>query len=156
MRGLGSTSPDDFPFVTRWSCWTSYSVGKDAGAEELAAIVRDCQDWPGALGATRAVAFADPNAESVLESVARLMFREQGLPPPTTQVTLGDDRGILGRVDFLWWQHRTIGGFEVVRFTWQQVTRRERETAGRLRDAFARSRFRVAFDGADGLGARSR
>ena len=96
------------------------------------------------------VAFADPLAESVLESISRAVFHEQGLPPPELQVWVGDEDEIIGRVDFLWRQYRTIAeadgaikyaqparalaqlnrdarlraaGFEVVHFTWPEITR---------------------------------
>lgn len=56
-----------------------------------------CAGWPGAARAGRVVAFADPQAESAFESVSRVMFAEQKLPAPQTQVVLGHDRGPIGR-----------------------------------------------------------
>lgn len=124
-----------------------------------------CAGWPGAAKAAEVVAFADPHAESAFESVSRVMFAEQRLPAPQTQVVLGDDRGPIGRVDFYWPEYRTVGeadglskyagphvlaaeklrqerleeaGYVVVRFTWYQVIRTPRQTAARIRTAFAR------------------
>lgn len=96
-------------------------------------------------------------AESPLESIARVAFRDCGLPPPELQVWLGGTTEPIGRVDFYWRTYRTIAevdgalkydgddgpnrarqqlrrdmllredGFEVVHFTWDQVTGTHRE-----------------------------
>ena len=49
--------------------------------DELAAVLARCARWPGSQRARRVAAFSDPLAESVLESISRAAFREQGLPP---------------------------------------------------------------------------
>ena len=109
------------------------------------------------------VAFADPDAESVLESISRAVFHELGLPPPELQVWVGDEDEIVGRVDFLWRQHRTIAeadgaikyaqptralaqlnrdarlraaGFAVVHFTWPEITRVPAQVVDAIRTAF--------------------
>lgn len=132
---------------------------------ELAAVLAQCARWPGIQRARRVVAFADPLAESVLESISRAAFHEHGLPPPELQVWVGDEDGVAGRVDFLWRQHRTIAeadgaikyaqpaqalaqlnrdarlrdaGFEVVHFTWPEITRVPAQVAGAIRAAFRR------------------
>ena len=119
-------------------------------ARELAGIIAQCPRWPGIQRARRVVAFADPRAESVLESLGRAAFHEAGLPPPDLQVWVGDDGEIIGRADFLWREYRTIAeadgalkyanpqralaqlerdarlraaGYEVVHFTWPEITR---------------------------------
>ena len=45
---------------------------------------------PGSALARRRLALADPLAESPLESLGRLRFAQQGLPPPRLQVVVGD------------------------------------------------------------------
>ncbi len=109
------------------------------------------------------VAFADPLAESVLESISRVAFHEHGLPPPELQVWVGDEDEIAGRVDFLWREHRTIAeadgaikytrparalaqlnrdarlraaGFAVVHFTWPEITRVPGQVVTAIRAAF--------------------
>jgi predicted transcriptional regulator of viral defense system len=132
--------------------------------EELAAIVADCERWRGIRKAAEVVAFADKLSESVLESIARVVFREVGLPPPELQVWAGDQE-VVGRVDFLWRQFRTVAevdgllkyadphraiqqlerdkrlrdaGFEVVHFTWQEITQQPAYVATAVRTAFRR------------------
>ena len=138
---------------------------KQATRGELEAVVARCERWPGIQRARRVVAFADPGAESVLESISRVAFHQHGLPPPELQVWVGDDDEITGRVDFLWRQHRTIAeadgaikytgaaralaqlnrdarlreaGFEVVHFTWPEITRVPGQVVGAIRAAFRR------------------
>ena len=129
-------------------------------------VLRYCRTWPGISRASRAVRFADPHAESALESLARLLFATYGLPPPQTQVILGDDWEAIARVDFYWPEYGIVGeadgmlkydnrphalraeklrqerlaeaGYEVVRFTWDDVVYRPRQTVERIRAAFAR------------------
>jgi hypothetical protein len=111
------------------------------------------------------VAFADARSESVLESISRVAFRDQGLPPPDLQAWVGDDNGVIGRTDFLWSGCRTIGeadgaikysdparamaqlqrdallraaGFEVVHFTWDEIMREPGQVAAAIRAAFRR------------------
>ncbi len=133
--------------------------------DELEAVLARCQRWPGIQRARRVVAFADPEAESVLESISRVAFHEHGLPPPELQVWVGDEDEIAGRVDFLWRERRTIAeadgaikytgaaralaqlnrdarlreaGFEVVHFTWAEITKVPGQVVGAIRAAFRR------------------
>lgn len=138
--------------------------------EELTAVLADCAGWRGIRAATAAVAFADRKSESALESVARVAFRDCGLPPPELQVWLGGDEPV--RVDFLWRQFRTIAevdgaikytgfaadpgwraigqlrrdsylrelGYEVVHFSWDDVNRDQARVAAVLRTAFRRGK----------------
>jgi predicted transcriptional regulator of viral defense system len=61
-----------------------------AGAtrEELEAAVQPMRSWPGVTVAREAVAFADAGAESVGESLARLLVASLGLGEPETQFGL--------------------------------------------------------------------
>jgi very-short-patch-repair endonuclease/predicted transcriptional regulator of viral defense system len=133
---------------------------------ELRAVLAECHRWPGSQRAQRVVAFADGRAESVLESVSRVVFREQQLPYPDLQVWVGRDDVVVGRVDFLWRSQRTIGeadgaakyadpgramaqlrrdaelraaGFEVVHFTWEEIMRVPAQVAATIRAAFTRA-----------------
>jgi hypothetical protein len=63
--------------------------GGKATRGELDAVLARCARWPGIQRARRAVAFADPRAESVLESLGRAAFHQAGLPPPDLQVLSG-------------------------------------------------------------------
>ena len=132
----------------------------------LAAIIADCPRWPGLKRARDVVAFSDARSESVLESLSRVVFHRAGLPPPDLQVWLGDDDEVIGRVDFLWRRYRTVGeadgalkyqtparartqlerdarlraaGYEVVHFTWPEITRAPAQVVDSIQVAFRRS-----------------
>jgi Protein of unknown function (DUF559) len=133
------------------------------GLEDLERVLGECRGWPGSPRARAVVGFADATAESPLESLARLMFAEQGLPPPATQAPIGEGRPF-ARVDFLWPRFATVVetdglakydeldalrreklrqerleelGYKVVRLTWEQVTAEPDRSAARIRRAFA-------------------
>jgi hypothetical protein len=133
---------------------------------ELGAVLADCARWPGLIVARQVVEFSDARSESVLESISRVAFREQGIPPPELQEWVGgDDEGVVGRADFLWRRFATIGeadgalkyadpqraiaqlrrdaslrraGFQVVHFTWDDIVRTPEYVAASLREAFRR------------------
>jgi Protein of unknown function (DUF559) len=133
---------------------------------ELATVVADCPRWPGLQRARAVTAFSDARSESVLESLSRVVFHQAGLPPPDLQVWLGDDDDVIGRVDFLWRRYRTVGeadgaikyetparartqlerdarlraaGYEVVHFTWPDITRAPAQVVDSIQVAFRRS-----------------
>jgi len=140
--------------------------GKLTSKAELGAVLADCARWPGLTRARRVVEFSDARSESALESVSRVVFREQRIPPPELQEWVGgDDEGVVGRADFLWRRYGTIGeadgaikfadpqraiqqlrrdamlreaGFEVVHFTWDDIVRTPGRVAALLREAFRR------------------
>ena len=132
---------------------------------ELASLLADCARRRGNQRAAEVVAFADMRAESVLESIARVVFRDCGLPPPELQVWVGGAE-VVGRVDFLWRRLRTVAevdglmkyadpgravlqlerdkrlrdaGYEVVHFSWQEVTENPAYVATAIRTAFRRA-----------------
>jgi hypothetical protein len=77
---------------------------------DLELVLRRQRGWPGIQRAQAAVAFGDPRAESVLESIARVLFAAAGLPAPVLQAQFWDGtRWTLERVDFWWPQFRTVG-----------------------------------------------
>jgi len=134
--------------------------------QELRAVLAECSRWPGITRARAVVEFADERAESPLESIGRVAFRDCGLPPPELQVWLGGISEPVGRVDFYWKQYRTIAetdgaakyrndprrvpeqlrrdqllrndGYELVHITWQQITETPQAVAVAIRDAFRR------------------
>jgi predicted transcriptional regulator of viral defense system len=134
---------------------------------ELRRVLAHCQRWPGASRAGQVIDFADGLAESVLESCARVFFRDQGLPPPELQVNIvGREHRVIARVDFLWRSFGTIAeadgllkydgradaiaelkrdrllreaGFEVVHFTWKELFTEPKRVAARIREAFNRA-----------------
>jgi predicted transcriptional regulator of viral defense system len=135
---------------------------------ELQAVLETCSRWQGARRAAEVIAFADARAESPLESIARVAFRDCGLPSPELQVWLGGTTEPIGRVDFYWRRYWTIAevdgalkyggsdgqqratlqlrrdmllredGYEVVHFTWDQIDSSPERVAASIRAAFQR------------------
>jgi hypothetical protein len=80
-----------------------------ASLRQLREVLCDCYSWSGIRAAQDVVAFADKKSGSVLESVSRVAFRDEGLPAPRTQVKIGDEWDQFGQVDFLWEEFNVIG-----------------------------------------------
>jgi predicted transcriptional regulator of viral defense system len=122
-----------------------------ATAAELWQLAAEMRLRRGGYRVNRVVHFADARAESPLESLARVIFDEAGLPPPDLQVPITSADGqFIGRVDFLWPEHKLIVevdgaakyredpgraraqlwrdkalrrvGYEVLHFDWREVT----------------------------------
>jgi Transcriptional regulator, AbiEi antitoxin/Protein of unknown function (DUF559) len=135
--------------------------------DELRSVITACPRRRGIQRAREVVEFADGLAESPLESIARVVFRDCHLPPPQLQVWLREDV----RVDFYWEKYRTIAevdgaakyeldprrgrgqldrdrllrreGFEIVHFTWAEITENPRLVTATIRDAFMRGTSRA-------------
>jgi hypothetical protein len=131
---------------------------------QLRAILATGPRRRGAARARRVVEFADGLAESALESIARVALDDQGLPAPELQQWIAAPAGdVIGRADFCWKQHKTIAevdgafkyddpsraraqlrrdmrlrdaGYEVVHFTWHEITTAPGEVAAAVRAAF--------------------
>ena len=70
---------------------------------QLEAALEIHRGWPGVRQAREIVAFADPRAESPLESVLRLALHEDGFPPPQLQAEIAGFE-----VDMLWPKQRLV------------------------------------------------
>lgn len=144
------------------------ALRRGASADRMREIADECRVWRGGRQALEVVAFADGRAESAAESLARYVLAKHGLPAPELQVELSDAAGLIGRVDMLFRDLRTIveidgkvkytgqdsdvlwrekrredrlreAGWEVVRVTWTQLVSAPREVVARIRAAFARA-----------------
>jgi very-short-patch-repair endonuclease len=82
---------------------------------ELVRVAQVCTGWRGSVQANDVIRFADSRAESVLETLARVRFREIGLEPPRLQVNVRGPHGFIGRVDFCWWDLQTVAEADGVR-----------------------------------------
>lgn len=130
----------------------------------LADMLRACARWPGIERARSVVQFSDELAESVLESCARVVFAQAGLPPPVLQAAIvSTDGEFVGRVDFYWPDYQTIAeadgmakyddpsrarrevkrdiglreaGNKVVHFTWDELFNQRGRVIARVRTAF--------------------
>jgi hypothetical protein len=131
-------------------------------------VLASCDGWPGIGNARTVVEFASPLAESVLESCARVVFHQKGLPPPELQVTiLGQGGSKIARVDFLWRECGVVAeadgllkyqtgadaiaelkrdrllreqGLDVIHFTWEELFREPERVVSRILTAFERAR----------------
>ena len=132
---------------------------------DLLAQIAGCPRWRGARRAAEVVEFADGLAESPLESIARVVFRDRGLPAPQLQAWFGAGFDDSVRVDFYWPKYRTVAevdgalkysdpmraraqlrrdswlrgqGLEVVHFDWQEIIGAPDAVAAAIRTAFRR------------------
>jgi hypothetical protein len=81
--------------------------------DELLAGLGRMARWKGAPAARRAVAFADPRAESPGESRSRVAMNRLGLPVPVLQWEVRrPDGAVLGKVDFGWPERGSVGEFD--------------------------------------------
>lgn len=101
------------------------------------------------------VAFADPRAESPLESISRVAFHEYGLPRPILQAVIGGYE----RADFLWPGYRVIGEADgLAKYTHPQVLRDEKlreDSFAQLGFAAFRWTWREAYRRPDALAYRA-
>jgi hypothetical protein len=80
---------------------------------DLTACLNASIGRPGIGGARRVVEFLDARSESPGESLSRAALHLQHLPPPTPQFEVRRPDGLLvGRSDFGWEEHRTLGEFD--------------------------------------------
>ena len=141
-----------------------------ASIDELLSVLDFCTQWRGTSVAADVIAFADGKSESPLESIARIAFRDGGLPPPKLQALIGTAEEV-ARVDFYWDAYRTIVevdgaikyadparavaqlerdswlrslGYEVVHVTWEEITQWPDVVVARIREAFRRGTLLAA------------
>lgn len=71
-------------------------------ASEMKVAVREQKGRRGIVKVRQLLPHADPRAESSMESEARLVFLDHGLPAPVLQYEIVDLMGQLWRLDFAW------------------------------------------------------
>lgn len=77
----------------------------------LAEMLEQCRDWPGSLRAARAIHLADGRAESVGESLSRLLLISLDLAPEELQVQISTDMGVVYS-DLGWPSRRVVLEFD--------------------------------------------
>jgi hypothetical protein len=113
-----------------------HALARGVSRAELDAVLGRQSRWPGIANAQAAIAFADPLAESPLESFARATLVAGGLPGPILQAQFWDGyRWLTDRVDLWWPEYRTIGEADGLE-KYEAATARERRRL--LRRAFGR------------------
>jgi hypothetical protein len=85
---------------------------KACTAEELVAAIREQKGRRGIVKVRELMAHADGRAESPMESEARLVFIDGGLPTPELQYEIVDRCGDLWRVDFAWPEAMLVAEYE--------------------------------------------
>ncbi len=89
----------------------------------------------GVCTARELLTLASPLAESPMESEARLVMLDGGLPPPVLQYEIVDLNGRVWRLDFAWPDYRVAAEYDGV--DWHrgpEAFRRDRTRAGALQD----------------------
>ncbi len=79
---------------------------------DLADALERCRGRRGAAQAARAVACMDSRSESVGESRSRVLIHRMRLPAPDLQREIADEKGSIGRVDFLFEDEHVVGEFD--------------------------------------------
>jgi hypothetical protein len=138
---------------------------RSATRSAIQRVLLECKGWPGVEQARDVAEFATNLSESVLESCARVTFRDYGLPAPELQVGISDKKGtIIARADFCWPDYGTLAegdgmlkyragddmakhlkrdsllqaeGWNVVHFTWAELFGDPEQVATRIRNSFA-------------------
>jgi hypothetical protein len=81
---------------------------------ELEAAVREQRGRRGIVAVGELLAYADGRAESAMESEARLVMIDYGLPQPELQYDIRGCAGELWRVDFAWPEARVAAEYESI------------------------------------------
>ncbi len=81
---------------------------------ELRAVIREQKGRRGIVKVRELIEYADGLAESPMESEARLVFIDGGLPIPELQYRIADNHGRLWRVDFAWPEEMVVAEYDSV------------------------------------------
>jgi hypothetical protein len=81
---------------------------------ELESAVREQKGRRGIVHVRELLVYADGRAESGMESEARLVMIDYGLPQPELQYEIPGRNGEVWRVDFAWPEHRVAAEYESV------------------------------------------
>jgi hypothetical protein len=102
---------------------------------ELDAAVREQKGRRGIVRVRELLAHADGRAESPMESEARLVFIDYGLPLPELQYEIVDHCGDLWRVDFAWLDAKVVAEYDSMEWHANpQIWKRDRVKVERLKD----------------------
>jgi hypothetical protein len=144
VRGVRVTDPCRTIADVARACSTAYAVAVADGflrrrlttMPALAAYADFLPAGPGRRKVRLVSNLVDEKADSVFESITRVLLVEAGLPVPTSQLNINDRHGAwIGRVDFAWPEarvivecdgfefHDTRDSFERDRRRWSELTR---------------------------------
>lgn len=102
---------------------------------ELRSAITEQRGRRGIVAVRNLLQLTDPRAESPMESEARLVFHDGGLPPPELQYEIFDHCGQLWRVDFAWPKSKVAAEYDSMEWhASPQQWKRDRIRAARLAD----------------------
>jgi hypothetical protein len=102
---------------------------------EMARMVRPQSGRRGIVAARELLPLASPLAESPMESEARLVMLDGGLPPPVLQYEVVDLNGRTWRLDFAWPDHRVAAEYDGVDWhSGPDAFRRDRRRSSALQE----------------------
>jgi hypothetical protein len=102
---------------------------------ELAAAIREQRGRRGIVKVRELIDYADGRAESPMESEARLVFIDGGLPEPELQYWIRDLCGQDWRVDFAWPEYKVVAEYDSIDWHIARVVfLTDRLKYGRLQD----------------------
>jgi hypothetical protein len=89
------------------------ALSRGLAPEALDECLKGSMRRPGMPNARRVAHFADARSESPGESLSRVALHTVGVPAPSLQHEIFDSSGqLVGRSDFCWEEHRTLGEFD--------------------------------------------
>ncbi|MCV7131721.1 type IV toxin-antitoxin system AbiEi family antitoxin domain-containing protein [Mycobacterium hodleri] len=102
---------------------------------ELEMAAREQTGRRGIVHVRELLPHADCRAESPMESEARLVFIDHGLPTPQLQYEIVDQCGDLWRVDFAWPEHMVVAEYDSMEWHANpKIWKRDRLKVERLKD----------------------
>lgn len=108
---------------------------KACTASELEVAVREQKGRRGIVRVREMLVHADGRAESPMESEARLVFIDHGLPLPELQYEIVDHCGDLWRVDFAWLDAKVVAEYDSMEWHANpEMWKRDRLKVSRLKD----------------------
>lgn len=108
---------------------------KACTASELEVAVREQKGRRGIVRVREMLVHADGRAESPMESEARLVFIDHGLPLPELQYEIVDHCGGLWRVDFAWLDAKIVAEYDSMEWHANpEMWKRDRLKVSRLKD----------------------
>lgn len=94
-------------------CIGDAALAAGLGTIELESALKHASYRPGVASARRVSAFLDGRSESPGESLSRISLAQAGIAPSELQYAVRTSTSVLvGRSDFCWPEHRTLGEFD--------------------------------------------
>lgn len=102
---------------------------------ELESVICEQKGRRGIVAVRELLSHADPRAESPMESEARLVFIDGGLPVPELQYEIVDRDGRLWRVDFAWPDAHLVAEYDSMQWhATPEALKHDRMKTARLQD----------------------